>query len=331
MGSKFLSIIIPAYNSEKYIEKNLMFLERQTSDNFEVIVVDDGSSDNTCEVSEVCLEKFKINHRVIRCEKNKGQSVARNIGIKHSKGEYLLFLDSDDFVESNLVQILESYVCDTPDIVFFDYKRIKSDDSINSRVEQRFEFNKLKLGLDVFYSYKNNEIRLWTGSLIYNKNFLKEKGLKFLEGAHGAEDLNFMFKALLSSNKVKGIEESLVFYYQREDSLTNKPNIYRNITVMKSMEDVVTFLKDKNLDENLKTVIEKEFMVEHIMYQVLGYLNSETKEDTLRILRDPNVKKYLKKSTLNTNRYGKNMYIYAKLAGYAPKMFIKMYLNKTGK
>ena len=67
MSDKFLSIVIPAYNSEKYIEKNLMFLSRQTSNNFEVIVVDDGSTDNTCEVSEACLENFKINHRVIRC------------------------------------------------------------------------------------------------------------------------------------------------------------------------------------------------------------------------------------------------------------------------
>ena len=107
MSDKFLSIVIPAYNSEKYIEKNLMFLSRQTSNNFEVIVVDDGSTDNTCEVSEACLENFKINHRVIRCEENRGQSVARNIGINYSRGKYILFLDSDDFAENNLVQILE--------------------------------------------------------------------------------------------------------------------------------------------------------------------------------------------------------------------------------
>ncbi len=331
MSNKFLSIIIPAYNSEKYIEKNLMFLERQTSKNFEVIVVDDGSTDNTFEVSKTCLEKFNIDHKVIRCEQNKGQSTARNIGINHSKGEYLLFLDSDDFAENNLVQILEDSVEDKPNIIFFDHKRIKEDDSINFKKEQNFEFGKLKKGIDVFYDYKNNNIRLWTGSLIYNKKFLKERNLKFLEGAHGAEDLNFIFKALLSSNKVKGLEECLVFYYQRKDSLTNKPDIYKNITVVKSMEDLIAFIKEKNLEENLKYIVEKEFMVEHIMYQILGYLKSDTKEDTLKVLKDNKVRRYLKKATSNTNRYGRSMYMYAKLSGYSPKLFVKIYLKKTGK
>ena len=144
MSDKFLSIVIPAYNSEKYIEKNLMFLSRQTSNNFEVIVVDDGSTDNTCEVSEACLENFKINHRVIRCEENRGQSVARNIGINYSRGKYILFLDSDDFAENNLVQILERNMFNEPDIVFFDYKRIKEDDSVNVNIAQNFEFGKIK-------------------------------------------------------------------------------------------------------------------------------------------------------------------------------------------
>ncbi|EGT3617293.1 glycosyltransferase family 2 protein [Clostridium perfringens] len=331
MSDKFLSIIIPAYNSEKYIEKNLMFLERQTSNNFEVIVVDDGSTDNTCEVSEACLEKFKIAHKVIRCEENRGQSVARNIGIKNSRGKYLLFLDSDDFAENNLVQILERNLFNEPDIVFFDHKRIKEDDSVNVNREQSFEFGKEKSGKDVFYAYKDNKVRLWTGSLIYNKEFLKRNNLRFLEGAHGAEDLNFIFKALLSSEKVRGIEDSLVFYYQREDSLTNNPDIYKNITVIKSMKDVSKFIEEKKLERNLKDIIEKEFIAEHIMYQILGFLNSKTKEDTLQVLREKSVKKALKKATSRTNRYGRNMYIYMKLAAYAPDLFVKMYLKRTGK
>lgn len=331
MSDKFLSIVIPAYNSEKYIEKNLMFLERQTSKNFEVIVIDDGSTDNTYEVSEACLEKFKIEHKVVRCEINRGQSVARNIGIKHSRGKYILFLDSDDFAENNLVQILERNLFNEPDIVFFDHKRIKEDDSINVNRAQDFEFRKEKSGIEVFYAYKDNKIRLWTGSLIYNKEFLKKNNLKFLEGAHGAEDLNFMFKALLSSNKVRGIEDSLVFYCQRDDSLTNNPDIYKNITVIESMEDVSNFIDEKKLDTNLKEIIEKEFTGEHIMYQILGYLNSETKENTLKILKDKKVKRYLRNSTSKTNRYGRSIYMYMKMAAYMPSLFIDIYLKRTKK
>ncbi|MDU7964812.1 MAG: glycosyltransferase family A protein [Clostridium perfringens] len=313
MSDKFLSIVIPAYNSEKYIEKNLMFLSRQTSNDFEVIVIDDGSTDNTCEVSEACLEKFGIDHRVIRREENKGQSVARNIGIDYSRGKYILFLDSDDFAENNLVQILERNMFNEPDIVFFDYKRIKEDDSVKINIAQNFEFGKIKSGEEVFNAYKDNKIRLWTGSLVYNKEFLNKNNLRFLEGAHGAEDLNFIFKALLSSNKVRGIEDSLVFYCQRGDSLTNNPDIYKNITVVESMEDVAKFIDENKLDKKLKEAIEKEFTSEHIMYQILGYLNSETKEDTLSVLKNKNVKKYLKKATIKTNRYGRSMYTYMKM------------------
>ncbi|MGV1040709.1 glycosyltransferase family 2 protein [Clostridium perfringens] len=325
MSDKFLSIVIPAYNSEKYIEKNLMFLSRQTSNNFEVIVVDDGSTDNTCEVSETCLENFKIDHRVIRCEENRGQSVARNIGINYSRGKYILFLDSDDFAENNLVQILERNMFNEPDIVFFDYKRIKEDDSVNVNIAQNFEFGKIKSGEEVFNAYKDNKIRLWTGSLVYNKEFLNKNKLRFLEGAHGAEDLNFIFKALLSSKKVRGIEDSLVFYCQRGDSLTNNPDIYKNITVVESMEDVAKFIDKNKLDKKLKEAIEKEFTCEHIMYQILGYLNSETKKDTLSVLKNKNVKKYLKKATIKTNRYGRSMYTYMKMAAYFPNLFIKTY------
>ena len=331
MSDKFLSIVIPAYNSEKYIEKNLMFLSRQTSNDFEVIVIDDGSTDNTCEVSEACLEKFGIDHRVIRREENKGQSVARNIGIDYSRGKYILFLDSDDFAENNLVQILERNMFNEPDIVFFDYKRIKEDDSVKVNIAQNFEFGKIKSGEEVFNAYKDNKIRLWTGSLVYNKEFLNKNNLRFLEGAHGAEDLNFIFKALLSSNKVRGIEDSLVFYCQRGDSLTNNPDIYKNITVVESMEDVAKFIDENKLDKKLKEAIEKEFTSEHIMYQILGYLNSETKEDTLSVLKNKNVKKYLKKATIKTNRYGRSMYTYMKMSAYFPNLFIKTYLKNTGK
>ena len=137
--------------------------------------------------------------------------------------------------------------------------------------------------------------------------FRSKNKLRFLEGAHGAEDLNFIFKALLSSKKVRGIEDSLVFYCQRGDSLTNNPDIYKNITVVESMEDVAKFIDENKLDKKLKEAIEKEFTCEHIMYQILGYLNSETKKDTLSILKNKNVKKYLKKATIKTNRYGRSM------------------------
>lgn len=331
VGGKFLSIIIPAYNSEGYIKKNLKSLSNQTSKNFEVILIDDGSLDNTCEISEVFLEESKIDHKVIRCEKNRGQSTARNIGLDYSKGQYILFLDSDDFVEENLVEVLERNTFKEPDILFFDYTRIRNGKVIKNKQEQDFEFLKLKSGEEVFVSYKDNKVRLWTGSLVYKKEFLEKNNLRFLEDAHGAEDLNFIFKALLSSNKVMGIKDSLSFYCEREGSLTKSPNIYKNITLIDSMEDLATFIEKRGFSPYLKDSIEEEFISEHIMYQILGYLKSGREEDILNILDDKRVKKYLKRAKIKSNRYGRSLSIYIKMAAYFPRLFIKTYLKRTGK
>ena len=84
---KKITIIMPVFNKEKYIRETIESVLNQTLNEFEFIIIDDGSTDNTCEVSEACLENFKINHRVIRCEENRGQSVARNIGINYSRGK----------------------------------------------------------------------------------------------------------------------------------------------------------------------------------------------------------------------------------------------------
>lgn len=330
-NKKFLSIIVPAYNSEKYIKRNLLSLSKQSSRNFEVIVIDDGSTDNTCELSKNFLEEKKLDHKVIRCEKNRGQSTARNIGMDYSKGEYLLFLDSDDFAENNLVEVLEKNIFNKPDIIFFDFKRMREDNTIKNSINQNFEFGKLKSGEEVFRAYKNNKIKLWTGSLIYKKEFLEKNNIRFLENAYGAEDLNFIFKALLSSNKVMGIKDSLTFYCQRKESLTNNPNLEKNITVVKSMEDVSDFIIKNNLSSELKDFIEKEFISEHIMYQVLGYLKSGKEEEVLKVLNRRDIKKYLKNSMLKSSRYGRSLSIYIKMAAYFPSLFVKTYLKKTGK
>lgn len=331
VSEKFLSIIIPAYNSEDYIKKTLKSLSNQSSKNFEVIVIDDGSLDNTCEISEIFLEEEKIDHKVIRCEKNRGQSTARNIGLDYSKGRYILFLDSDDFVLENLVEVLEKSTLKEPDILLFDYKRVRDYKIRENKKEQEFDELNLIKGEEVFKSYKSNKIRLWTGSLIYKKEFLEENNLRLLEGAYAAEDLNFIFKALLSSNKVMGIKKSLSFYCEREGSLTKSPNIYKNMTLIDSMEDVSLFIEKNNLPVDLKEYIDKEFISEHIMYQILGYLKSGREEEVLSILNDKRVKKYLKGAKIKSDRYGRSLAFYIKMAAYFPRLFINTYLKRTGK
>ena len=105
MKKDFISIIIPYYNCKQWIYRNLDSLVNQTCKEFEVIIVDDGSVDDGLKNVGAYLEKNKINFKIIK-QKNSGVSVARNEGIKASRGEYLYFLDADDYVELNLCEVL---------------------------------------------------------------------------------------------------------------------------------------------------------------------------------------------------------------------------------
>ena len=111
-----LSIIIPCYNSEKYLERCLQSLIVQKG-NYEIIIIDDGSTDNT----SIILDRYSVHSNIkIFKQENKGVSSARNFGLKVAQGEYVLFVDADDFVSSNYISALESNN-DKSDLLMFDF------------------------------------------------------------------------------------------------------------------------------------------------------------------------------------------------------------------
>ncbi|GIM29301.1 beta-1,3-N-acetylglucosaminyltransferase [Clostridium polyendosporum] len=327
----FLSIVIPMYNTERHITKCLESLNNQTIKDFEIIIIDDGSSDESYKKAKEYLKDKTLSYSMIS-QKNLGQSVARNEGIKNAVGRYILFLDSDDFVGNNLVEkTREAAYKQESDLLLFDYKRVKADGTIIPNRQQTFEsFKEIKEGIDVFYAYKNNEIRLWTSSLIYNREFILKNNLKYLADCHGAEDLNFIFKSLMKAKKVSFIEDTLSYYYQRVDSLTNSPDIKKNITVVNAMEDVCKFIKKNSLDSKLEEIIKTEFTPEHIMYQLFGYINEENKNEVINYLKEPKIKTYLKRCKYDTTRYGKKAFVWMKFACYFPSKFSSEYLKRKG-
>ncbi|WP_055070603.1 glycosyltransferase family 2 protein [Clostridium massiliamazoniense] len=328
---KFLSIIIPMYNSADHINKTLESLNNENDIDFEIILVDDGSTDDSIAVAENYLNTMKVGYKILK-EQHKGQSHARNKGIENAKGKYILFLDSDDFINGNLVEVIKKNILEDTEILVYDYLRVDKNYVILENKEQKFDYKEgYHFGIDIFNAYKNNELRLWTGALVYSREFLLKNNLKFLEGAYAAEDLNFIFKALFKSNNVKVIKDVLVYYYQRKDSLTNKPDILKNITVIDSFEDVVKYIKSNSLSIDLVNSIEKEFIPEHIMYQICGALTTDTKSQVKEALRKSKARQYLKAMNKESTRYGKSVYTWAKMASMMPGMFMNIYINKAGK
>ena len=117
-----ISIVIPVYNSFNIIDKCLESLENQTSRNFEVIFIDDCSKGNDYEELKKKLNNYSFVYQIHQNIKNSGPGFTRNNGIKLSKGSYIVFIDSDDYVSSNFIEIIEKNINEeSPDVIIFDY------------------------------------------------------------------------------------------------------------------------------------------------------------------------------------------------------------------
>lgn len=223
-----ISVIVTAYNVENYIEKCLFSLVNQTISDIEIIVIDDGSTDST---PGICDEwgKKDLRIKVIHTQ-NRGVSAARNIGFDLSKGEWLSFVDGDDYVDSVFLEKMLECVnrSDTrPQVVICDYyiekgslKRINSFFDDNETFwKQNEKFIKKCWGIND----NSNGGRFGTAwAKLYNKQFLNEIGIRFNEKISLCEDLIFNTAVFDKTNKCEYIKCGLYHYTVRKDSLTKR-------------------------------------------------------------------------------------------------------------
>lgn len=212
-----ISIIVPAYNSEKYIEKCVDTVANQTFKNFEMLVINDGSIDDTGEILK--NEQKKYNWlRVINTE-NRGQGHARNIGIREAKGEYILFLDSDDLLKPDtLEKTLNKIEKDNSDLVMFDWVRFSTATNRYRKSAKKsfFDVNILEgeeclriLDLKAYYSV----------AALYSKKFLQQNNIKYAEG-HIYEDNVFIVLVATRAKKISILPEPLYIVVSNEKSDT---------------------------------------------------------------------------------------------------------------
>ncbi|MCI9663883.1 MAG: glycosyltransferase family 2 protein [Lachnospiraceae bacterium] len=209
-----ISVIIPIYNTEKYLEKCLDSILNQTYINIEVILVNDGSTDG----SQIIINKYAHQDqriRVIHLNSNRGVSHARNQGIKISKGEYIYFMDSDDYAEKNLLEKL-----------FTNLIKYQADISIcgvdfvgfgKHRDSYKLDFPWVALSNQVFL-YMLDTLHL--GYVVWNKLFLSThvKKCYFSENIYQGEDLLFMYQIQKHAKHISYIPEQLYHYVNHNDS-----------------------------------------------------------------------------------------------------------------
>ncbi len=221
---KLLSIIIPVYNVEKYIRSCVNSLLKQDIDKeyYEIILIDDGTPDNSFGVIEDLI-KQNTNINVFH-QKNKGPSAARNLGVKKAKGEYILFVDSDDLLNENSIrEILDIAIETKADLVVADYLVQNEEDRIITSIKQPTSLNiSIKNGHELFLEDLDpNECYVWR--TLYRKRYLENIGLQFYEGI-SFEDVPYLQECYLKAGKCVKINFPIYIYRKRHNTLSSAIN-----------------------------------------------------------------------------------------------------------
>ncbi|MCH5299776.1 MAG: glycosyltransferase family 2 protein [Ruminococcus sp.] len=229
-----ISVIVPVYNREKTIKKCINSIISQTYSNIEIIIVDDGSTDNSlkkCKELSVSNENIIVYH-----QNNKGVSAARNYGLKESKGEYVMFVDSDDWLEQNAVEYLFKKLTPETDIVC-SCCNVNIDDMVV--VDHFFDGNRIfentyKSKRDLYFqlldtSYGQPQEKIYTGigvpwAKIYRRKFINQVGIQFDERINHLEDNLFNLILFYYSNVVRYVDIPL--YNYSSDHITTVLNKY---------------------------------------------------------------------------------------------------------
>jgi glycosyltransferase involved in cell wall biosynthesis len=324
-NNPIISVIVPFYNSGEIIKNSIESLKNQTSDNFEVIFINDGSTDNSLEVLKENLNDCKFNYEIIN-KINEGVSIARNVGIEEAKGNYVYFLDADDFIDKNLITKVINTISineSSPDIVYWGWDKINENNIVFEKYENNYAY--IDDSSSLLNDYMLHKIWIWTGSAVYRKKFLKENKINFLESVAFAEDIAFIFSAIYKAKNVKNIKESLSYYYINSKSVTNNFNFKRLTTfkVVNHLEKII----DKSSEE--ERIFEDYFKPELYWNTINGLLsykkeNYKAKKIIKNLLKNYYIRKYLKKYKM----IGIKRKIIKIMILYTPSLFL--FVKKKG-
>lgn len=237
-----VSVIVPIYNQEKYLKKCIDSLVKQEGD-YEFILVNDGSKDN----SEKIIKSYRDKRIKYFKNKNRGIGYTRNFGISKATGKYLMFLDSDDYLEENAIKILLDNILDN-DILIFNINKIIKGKKIKDDLIKYNTFNLIKSPDNLL------GINLAVWNKIYLTSLIKENNIKFPENLK-YEDAPFMVQALIAASKISTVDNYLYNYVIHSNSETTIRDS-RVFDIFKIL-DLIRENKKEYLNETIKYLIVK--------------------------------------------------------------------------
>ena len=216
-----LSVIVPVYNVEKYLKECLDSLVNQSLDSMEIIIVNDGSTDTSLDICNKYSEKYEF--ITLISQKNKGLGAARNEGIRHAKGRYIGFVDSDDYVEKNMFkEMVTSAIKDDLDLVICAVKMYFEDNKKIKVIEKNIYEESIITKTTLIKGIVSRKIQCFAWNKIYKRELFSD--IKYEEGVY-YEDMYTMYNIALKCNKIKLIDTPFYIYRQRENNITSKVSI----------------------------------------------------------------------------------------------------------
>ncbi len=307
-----ISVIIPVYNTEKYLEKCLDSIINQTYQNFEIVIINDGSIDNSQNIIDKYLDKYQNKIKCINKE-NGGLSSARNYGIEVARGDYIIFVDSDDYIKKDLFEQLLPYI--QKDIDLVKYKLIKVSEGYKEleRVDGP-SFDEVT-GEEGFNKLVFNDVLLEPACLyLYKRDIFIKNNLRFLENTYH-EDFGLVPIILLYTNSIVSINFYGYYYLQANNSITRNEDYTK--TIKRANDLLIHYDNMKKAIENLNIKQKtKENMYLYYTNAIFDNLKKLQKKEKKKYVQQIHKRKLLNNiKIINLKRLIKRMilYIYLKI------------------
>ena len=291
-----ISVIVPVYNVAGYLVQCIESILSQSYKNIQLIIVDDGSTDGSGAICDKYADKATIIHKV-----NGGVSTARNAGIKMATGEYILFVDGDDYIEKSMVDVLLKYL-DDADSIIYGYKRptpkeIISQENINQAAapapEIKWQDYNLENNRDhgsfvanVLLQHKVN----WEVALqMFRSDIIKKHFIRFEQNIPNGEDLLFTLSFLLHAKKIRTLDWQPYYYVDRDNSVTHYYDFDKNWNIVL---DICTRLYSKILPSGFIDENGHDWLDEILFFLIYNEIIGSGQR--LRILKKKNIIKRIR-------------------------------------
>lgn len=297
-----VSIIVPFYNVEDYIERCIESLINQTLEDIEIILVNDGSKDNSINIAKKYAEKYP--KKIIYLEKeNGGLGDARNYGMPYAKGEYIAFVDSDDYVEKDMYEeMLNKAEAENSDMVECDFW---------------WEYpNKQKEDIGVIYEGKHEALvkaRVVAWNKLIKREIVERYNIQFPK-RYKYEDVEFFYKLNPYLNKISFVKKPFIHYIQRGNSLSNSQN-ERTKEIFYVLDNVIKYYKEQNLYEEYEQELEYVYTRYLLCSSFLRMVKINNKNVRKKLIDETwenlntNFPNWKKNKILKSEKTGKNIYI----------------------